>query len=223
MAQAQQASLASSLAANFNENFKNQSDILGKLNAMWTPIAAAGPVQTGMGAAELAALTTGATEGVAQEYAKAGQALRTTLAARGGGQEFLPSGARESLESSLASAAASEAARQKQAITLQNYNLGRQNWLAATAGLHQLASQYNPLGFAGAAQQGFSSSFDMANKIAQQRSQKQAMLGGLIGSGLMDLATFGAGGLANLGAGETFGEGVGDFFKGGLNALTGQG
>ncbi len=59
MAQAQQASLASSLAANFNENFKNQSDILGKLNAMWTPIAAAGPVQTGMGAAELAALTTG--------------------------------------------------------------------------------------------------------------------------------------------------------------------
>src|SRR5260370_41312260 len=87
---AQQTSLATTLAGNYNQYFANQSAVLGSLNSMLTPIAQAGPDQQGYGPRELAALNTATGEGIGADYAKASQALNTTLAARGGGNEFLP-------------------------------------------------------------------------------------------------------------------------------------
>jgi hypothetical protein len=222
MAQGQQASLASTLQANYNQYFANQSEVLGRLNNIFTPIAQAGPDQQGFGAQELAALNTGAMEGVGANYTKASQALNTTLASRGGGNEFLPNGAKAALKATLASSAANEMSRQQQKITEANYAQGRKNFEEATAGLDSLAKVYSPTAIAEGAQEGFKSSFAMADKIQQERNQKQASIAGGITALGLDAATFGAGGLANLGTGESFGEGLGDFFKGGLSALGGK-
>lgn len=220
---AQTTSLATTLAGNYNQYFANQSAVLGNLNAMLTPIAQAGPDQQGFGPRELAALQTQTGEGIGANYAKATQALNTQLAARGGGNEYLPTGAGAALRGTLASAAANELSQANIGITEANYGQGRQNWREATAGLNALAQEYNPNPAASGAQSGFGSAFGMYDKIQQEKNQKEAAIAGGITSLATGALTFGMGGLANLGAGEGFGEGVGDFFKGGLSALSGQG
>ena len=180
---------------------------------MLTPIAEAGPDQQGMGPQELAALRTRATEGVGAQYSKATQALQNTLAARGGGSEVLPTGARAALQGTLASEAATESSRAEMGITEANYALGRSKWQNAVGGLHALASQYNPGEFSGQAQKGFDSSFQMADKIQQEQNQMEASIAGGIASIGMGAATFGAGALG----------GGGFDFAGGLQALTGKG
>src|SRR6266850_4933790 len=94
----QQQNLSTTLSSHFNERFGQQSQILQNLNNMLTPIAEAGPDQQGFGGQELAALNTQAGEGVGANYSKATQALQNTLAARGGGNEALPTGARAALQ-----------------------------------------------------------------------------------------------------------------------------
>lgn len=222
MAQGKLANLTSLLTGNYNERFGQQTELLNNINSILTPIFEAGPNQTGMSAPELAALNTGAVEGVAGEYAKAGQALRNTLAARGGGNEFLPSGARASLESGLATQAAQETARQKQAITLQNYAQGRQNWAAASAGLNALAGLENPTPYADIAGNVGQSAFGDAQQIYNAKNAKYHNALKALATGITDVATFGMGGFGNLGVDSTFGENVGNFFSGGLNALKGN-
>lgn len=205
----QQASLSSTLQANYNENFGKQSAILSNMMKIFTPISEAGPDQQGFGANELAALNTTAGEGVGANYAKASQALNNTLAARGGGSEVLPTGARAALKGSLASAAANELSRQQLGITEANYAQGRQNWSQANAGLLALSGQYNPNAVAGEATGANQAAFGEASKIQEMKNQKTAdIIGGITSLG-MDAATFGVGAMGGGG------------FQGGLTALTG--
>src|ERR1700681_3187483 len=89
----QQQSLSSTLQADYNQQFANQSGVLQNLNNIFTPIAEAGPSQTGWSPQETAAINTQIGEGVGGNYAKASQALNNQLATRGGGSEMLPTGA----------------------------------------------------------------------------------------------------------------------------------
>jgi hypothetical protein len=201
------------MASHYSERFGSQSQILQNLNNILTPIAQAGPDQQGMGPQELAALRTQATEGVGANYEKATRSLQNVLAARGGGREFLPTGAGAELQETLASEAARESSQAELGITRANYELGRQKWQQATAGLSSLGSQYDPTAFGSGAQKGFESSFGMADKISQEQNQATAgIIGGITSLG-MDAATFGAGALG----------GGGFDFAGGLQALTGKG
>jgi hypothetical protein len=209
----QQSNLAIMLSDHFNERFGMQSEVLKNLNDILTPIAEAGPDQQGFGKNELAALGTQAHEGVGRNYEKATRALQNTIAARGGGNVYLPTGARAALQGTLASSAASEMSQEELGITRANYAQGRQNWQQATSGLHALAGQYDPTAFSGQAQSGFSSAFSMADEIAKQQSQKEAAIAGGISSLAMGGASFGAGALG----------GGGFDFAGGLQALTGKG
>ena len=191
----QQQSLSTLLSSDFSQRFDQQSEALQNLSNMLTPIAEAGPDQAGFGANELAALGTQVGEGVGANYAKASQALNTTLAARGGGSEVLPTGASAALKGTLASSAANELSRQQTQITEANYATGRQNWQQATAGLNALAGEFNPGQFSGQAQKGFEDAFGEANQIQQEKGQETAsILGGVAALG-MDAATFGAGAL----------------------------
>jgi hypothetical protein len=213
-------SLSSTLAANYNQNFGAQSQVLSNLNNTLTPIAEAGPDQQGFGANELAALNTQAGEGVGQNYAKATQALQNSLAARGGGNEFLPTGAEASMKGSLASAAANQLSNEQLGITRANYATGRENWKEATAGLDALARDYNPNPIADEATGANKEAFNQASQIQQMKNQKESAIAGGITSLATDALTFGAGGIANLGDG---GWDAGAFFKGGIQALGGQG
>jgi hypothetical protein len=182
------------MMTDFSERYGAQSQVLQNLNLMLTPIAQAGPDQQGFGANELAALNTSAAEGVGANYSKATQSLNNVLAARGGGNEVLPTGSRGALQETLASAAADRMSKEQLGITEANYAQGRQNWQHATAGLSALANQYDPTAFSSGAQKGFDSAFGMASKINQENNQ----LGADIAGGITALAGSVGGGIGNL-------------------------
>lgn len=208
-AQAVQTDITSTLRANYNDYFSKQSGILDKLNGILTPIAQAGPDQQGWGADERAAINTQIGEGVGNNYAKASQALNNTLAARGGGNEMLPTGARAALQGSLASSAANQISGEQLSATRANYDQGRANWQHAVGGLDALAGRYNPTAIGSEMSSSNSSAFNMADKISQEQNQKEAEIAGGITSLAMGGLTFGAGAMGGGG------------FAGGLKALTG--
>src|SRR6267142_486867 len=98
-----QLSFSQLLQGNYGQRYDLQSKALSNLNNILTPIAQAGPDQ-GIGSRELTALNTQAGEQVGANYAKAAQSLNTGLAARGGGNEYLPTGGAATLRAQLASA-----------------------------------------------------------------------------------------------------------------------
>jgi len=210
--QAQEQSLSTMMSAHYAERFGAQSDILQNLNNIFTPIAEAGPDQQGFGPNELAALRTQATEGVGTNYAKASRALNTTLAARGGGNEFLPTGGAAALRGQLASAAATQQSNEDLAITNANYATGRQKWGQAVGGLAALGSQYDPSQFGSLASGTNASAFGEASKITQEKNQLGKDIGAIAGAGLGALS----GGIGNLDmtGNSTAAEQIGNFFGG---------
>lgn len=210
--EASQQSLSSLLSSDFSERFGQQSAVLQNLSNMLTPISEAGPDQAGFGPQELAALGTQVGEGVGANYAKASQALNNTLAARGGGNEFLPTGASAALKGTLASSAANQLSAEQLAITRANYGQGRQNWQQATAGLSALANQFDPTAYSSGAQKGFDAAFGMSNAINQQQNQETAdIIGGV--TALAGAATGGLGNLDTQGTSSPM-EQVGNFLTG---------
>ena len=197
----QEASFSNLLSQNYATNFGAQSKILTNLNQMFTPIAQAGPDQMGFGPQELAALQTGGAEAVAANYAKASRALNVGLATRGGGSEFLPTGAAAALKGQVATAGAQELSQEQLGITEAGYAQGRQNWAQATGGLEALARQYDPTAYAGQATSATGQAFGMADKIQQMKNQEQAGIAGGIAS--LAMAPF------------TGGMSLGGLFKGG--------
>jgi len=203
--------LSQIMQSNYIQNFGQQQAVLQSLNNTFTPIVEAGIGQQGFGPQELAALNTQATEGVAANYQKAQQALNTSLATRGGGNEILPTGASAALKETLASQAAQAQSAANLGITRENYAQGRQNWREATAGLETLGQQYNPVATGGLATGANQAAFGEASQIQQQQNQLGADIAGGITSLGMGALTFGAGAAGGGG------------FAGGLKALTGVG
>ena len=91
-------------------------------------------------------MRTQATSGVANQYQAANQATQQQLAATGGGNQFLPTGANAQLTQQNAQAAAQAQSAAQLGITEAGYAQGRQNYLAAAQGLGGVASAMNPLG-----------------------------------------------------------------------------
>jgi hypothetical protein len=215
--EAQQASLASLMRADYAQRFDQQSAVLQQLNSILSPIAQAGPSQRGMSDEERAALNTAAMVNVSGGIRNTQQATRTALAGQGGGAASpLTSGIQQQIAGSLASRGAQQLAALQTDITRQDYALGRNQWQAAMAGLQALGSQYNPVPYGQLGAGATESAFDQATKIQQMRNQAEAGIIGGIGSLATDALTFGAGGLIN-----PNGPGFGGFLRGGLQALTG--
>jgi hypothetical protein len=208
----QQNSLTNTIQQAFNGRFASQSQINSLLTNALTPIAQAGPDQQGFGPQELAALNTSVGEGVGQNYAKATQALNNNLAARGGGNEMLPTGSQAALKGSLAASAANQLSSEQSQITQANYATGRQNFQSATAGLNALSAEMNPGQFSGQAIQSNEGAFGMASQINQQQNQKWADIAG----GVEALGGMAAGGIGNLDftGSSNPGEQIGNFFGG---------
>lgn len=189
--ESQTQSFATMLNSNYAANYGAQSSILKNIGNILTPIAQAGPDQQGFGANELAALNTRAGEGVGANYAKASQSLNNALAAQGGGNEALPTGASATLKGQLASAGANALSQQQTGITEANYEQGRQNWSNATAGLNALSQDYNPNQVASAASGAGSSAYGEAEQNAMQGYQQFDQIASGIGS-LASAASAGA-------------------------------
>jgi hypothetical protein len=171
------------LTSNYKTAFSNQSAILKAVQGVLDPILQGGINQFGFSKPEETAMRTQVSEGTAQSYASAKKAISEQMAARGGGNTLLPSGAEESIQAGLAGEAARTESGQQLGITEAGYEKGRQNFLAATSGEMGVAQAYNPLGYANLADQAAKGSFDMSTQLYKQKQAASpwGTIGGLAG------------------------------------------
>jgi hypothetical protein len=128
---AQEQKVSQLLTTNFRDFAGENKNILEHLVQSLSPISSAGPSQFGLAPAAEAAERTTTAEQLSAAGQNAANAVRSTLASRGGGTTYLPSGSEASIIGSLQDTATKEALTQAD-ITKQGCDIGRQNWLAAT-------------------------------------------------------------------------------------------
>jgi hypothetical protein len=160
------------------------SDISDRLNAQFAPIIAKGPNQEGFNDQEKTMLNTQATEGTANEYAKAKTALQEDLASEGGGGDStnLTSGHSDELRQELLSGGAAEESREKQQILQADYTQGYNEYNSAVEGEEAVAGGWNPNSFAASEEGAAGTANNEANTIAaQQNTVWTSVLGALGG------------------------------------------
>jgi hypothetical protein len=194
-AQNEQTSLTSSIQAAFNGRFASQTQINNLLQNSLTPIAEAGPSQQGISPQELASLNTSAIDTNAAAARNARQAAGNAFAGQGGGgTSGLESGIQAQVSGAINATESGNLANTQNQIVQKNYDVGRQNWQTAEAGLSALSGQMNPGQFSGQAIQSNQAAFQQADTIAQQKNQEEAEIAGMATSGVEALA----GGIGNL-------------------------
>jgi hypothetical protein len=172
------------LSSAYQSEFKQYSGILNSLHDAWTPVLNGGINQQGFSPSELAVLNGNAINSTAANYKAASAAVGDQLAARGGGNSFLPSGTTAQIDASIATKAAQQLSTEQNQITLANYAQGRQNFQAASGALSGVAQLDNPTGFAGAASGVGDQAFKMATQInAENNSWKNDLIGAVTGLG----------------------------------------
>ncbi|HET6220176.1 MAG TPA: hypothetical protein VFE27_24320 [Acidobacteriaceae bacterium] len=165
----------------YNTAYSNFSAIQNTLNKQFEPILAKGPNQMGFSDAELQNLNTTATQGTAQEYAKAKTALQENQATQGGGTSNvnLTGGPQnEENEELLATGAATESA-EKLGIQQAGYQQGYNEWQGAVAGEEDLAAGWNPNSFSGSANNAAGTANSEANAITQEQ---ESVWGNVLGA-----------------------------------------
>ncbi len=183
-AAAQEASIASTMNADFNQVFSGNQNILKNLTDTLTPIVEAGPGQYGYSAAEDSALRTQATATNAAASQQATNAVRSAEAARGGGNTYIPSGGEAEIEGALAQTEAQKQADAQLGITEKGYETGRQNFIGATGELASAPGQLeNPATAAGSAAEGAAAtSMQGQTDVANANNAWIAPVAGMIGA-----------------------------------------
>lgn len=214
----QQESFGQTLQGNYNQNFGNQSAILGNLTSILKPIAQAGPNQTGFSAAEKASMDTQALDTTGANYSSAARALNGATAGRGvpGGPQ---SGVDQQLDESLASNSAGTLSQEEGAITQADYATGRANFNNAVSGLGQVAGQYNPNATASVANNANEGAFSEAQSIEQQQAQEDADIAGGVEAVAGAAAGGIGGGMAGMSASPAGASQPGAFAQGFLQSL----
>lgn len=186
--QQSQTNLTNTLQQDFSTTFAGQQNILNSLSSSLGKIQAAGPSQQGYTQAQLNALNTQASTGVAQNYQNAARAVAATAATAGGGNVPLPTGATLQNAQNVANAAAGQQSNELLGIQNANYAQGNANYNNAVSGLLSTSGQLNPNQYANSATSSGNSAFNEANTIAQQNNAASpwnaigGALGGIAGS-----------------------------------------
>lgn len=178
----EQADFYKNLTAQYNTVFGQDQQITGALTSAFTPILQAGPSQTGFSPSEATALQTQNTENVATNYAQAQKATAQILAARGGGDTFLPSSVNANILAGNANAAAAARSAGQNQITQANYAQGYQNWNTAANVLGTTAGLLNPTSYAGQATGAGTTASSSAQAMAQQAYAPWGAAIGALGS-----------------------------------------
>jgi hypothetical protein len=177
-----QTNFYNNLTQTYQTEFGQGEGIFSDLSSSLAPIVAAGVNQQGFSAAELAGLNTQAIQNAGNTYAQESQAANESMAARGGGNVALPSGAQNQVQEEIGTAAENQKSSSLNTINLQNYATGRQNYFNAVGALSGLpAAIYNPLSGAGSAATGAgSAAMTGATEIQQSNDSWMGVLGGVI-------------------------------------------
>lgn len=174
----------STMLTNIATNFAGiDTDMLTSIKDHLTPIQEAGPSQFGLTPTAEAAERTSAAENISAAGAQAANAVRSTLASRGGGTTYLPSGSEASIIGSLAQDTAVKGALAQADITQKGYDIGRQNWQFATEGLEKAPSAFEtPVIQAGEAASGAAAGQSKAaNDITAANQAWMQPVGAIIG------------------------------------------
>lgn len=177
-------SISDSLRGAFQTIFAGNMNILNNLESSLAPSIRGGPSGYGFSPNEDAARRTQATEQIAQSGAQATNAVRSSLAAQGGGNTFLPSGSEAAINAGLAQNTAQEQAQAQIGITQQGYETGRENYFQSVGLAGALPGQLeNPAISAGdAAVGGGKAQEQAASDIAQANNAWIAPVAGMIGA-----------------------------------------
>jgi hypothetical protein len=179
----QQSAFFTTLMGQASSVFGSASGVFNDLVSAYAPIVAAGPNQQGYSAGELAALNSGAITNVGTQYKNASEAVGENIAAQGGGNAYLPSGAQVAPKLQLAQGAASATAGQLNQINLSNYAQGRSNWIQAAQGLAGAPSVFNAASSAaGEAVNAGGAASNAQNQVSQQSNSWINAVTGLAGS-----------------------------------------
>ena len=163
----------------FQQQFANQKSTLDYLKGKLQPMI---DNPTGLSAQALAATRTSATDQIAGQYENAQRALNNQQALKSGD---LPSGVTAQLDAGLESDTAGAQSTAQNNITMQNEQLKNQNYWNSINALNGVAAQVNPLGYAGAYNQGSNnvSGLSQAVMYSQNSGVLGALVGGIAGAG----------------------------------------
>ena len=179
---AAQTNLYNTQAADMNALFSQDQALYNEIQSVYGPIFQAGPSQQGFSQAELNTLNSAAATGVGQSFAAANQAVKQNLAAAGGGNIQLPSGALTKAEMGMTTAGAAQLSGEQNQIQQANYQTGRQNFLAATNALMNSGNVFgNAAEFGQVANQGGAAAGNTWNQIAQENMAPFAAVMGALG------------------------------------------
>jgi hypothetical protein len=109
--QAKQAAFYDQATKHAEETFGEQQSLLAKLRETYDPIIAKGPNQEGFSDAERNDLNAGAIDRTANNYSAAAKAVGENIAARGGGNMTMPTGAEDQMRAEIAASSAGELSR----------------------------------------------------------------------------------------------------------------
>jgi hypothetical protein len=162
--------------------FGEQQDLLKQMEAVYNPILAKGPNQEGFSGAEKAALDAQAVQGTAANYSQAAKAVGEQVAAQGGGDNPLPSGAGTQLKEEVATSAAAQESGEESQILSADYAQGYNEFTQAGNALATASSQLNPTGYEGAATGAGTAAETTANQINQEQNSWLAPVLGAAGA-----------------------------------------
>jgi hypothetical protein len=191
--QNEQAAFYQNQVSAYNTAYANFSQISNQLQNMYAPILAKGPSQEGFSAGETEALNAQATEGTAENYKAAGQALNERIGAQGGGtsNENITGAGADALREQLAATGASAQSAQETQIQEADYAEGHQDYEQAVGGEQSLASGWNPNAFAGSATNAGNAEETTAGAIASEQDSVWnsvfSALGGVAGAAVGNL------------------------------------
>ena len=116
------------------------------LTNIYNSVIAKGANQEGFTAGQMEKMNSQAVEGTAQNYAAASKALGGKLAAEGGGNNAMPTGAENEMQAELAASSAATESGEESAIQQADWEQGAQQFnmaMAGAAGLNNSVAQEN--------------------------------------------------------------------------------
>jgi hypothetical protein len=176
-----QQQLTQTLINQMGQVFGSSSSVFNSLVAGATPIYNAGPDQMGWSPEQKAAMDSAAINTTAASYQSARQSIGEQVAAQGGGNINLPSGAQIAPQLALSEKAAQQQASELNQNTLADATQGRENWLDSAKILQGAPSVFNTsTGAANSAVGSGSAQSTTANEISQANN---SWVNALIGAG----------------------------------------
>ena len=162
--------------------FSEDQSLLKQMEAVYSPILAKGPNTNAFAGAEQNELDAQAIEGTAANYNQAARAVGANVAAEGGGDNPLPSGAGEQLKEEVATSAAGQESSEEEQILQAGYSEGERQFEDAGQSLSVASGQLNPTAYESAATGAGSAAETTASQINQEQNSWLAPVMGAVGS-----------------------------------------